>query len=210
MAKKSRRKRKSSGTAQSAGWGGPKASKAQNRKFYAIVGVIVAVALIGGGLYWWRGHAAEQEFLALAAAGRDSLADREVTHRDDGRGHFPPTQSHVYPSRFPTSGRHATIWTNPGFYDTTQRPTMLLHAAEHGNIVIYYDKPDAETLARLKTWTGLYGGRWEGMVATRMPGLRAELVLTAWRKSLRTEQLDATAAAFIDTYRGRGPEHPVR
>ena len=37
------------------------------------------------------------------------------------------------------------------------------------------------------------------------------IVLTAWTKRLRLDPFDpAAAAAFIDAYRGRGPEHPVR
>ena len=36
-------------------------------------------------------------------------------------------------------------------------------------------------------------------------------VLTAWTKTLRLSSFDAAlAAAFVDAYRGRGPEHPVR
>ena len=35
--------------------------------------------------------------------------------------------------------------------------------------------------------------------------------MTAWRKRLRLKTFDASAAAaFIDAYRGRGPENPVR
>ncbi len=44
-----------------------------------------------------------------------------------------------------------------------------------------------------------------------MDGLGSDLVLTAWTKRLRLASFDAPlAAAFVDAYRGRGPEHPVR
>jgi hypothetical protein len=37
------------------------------------------------------------------------------------------------------------------------------------------------------------------------------VVLTAWRKILKLDSFEpAAAAAFIDTYRGRGPEKRVR
>ena len=37
------------------------------------------------------------------------------------------------------------------------------------------------------------------------------VLLNAWTKSLKLEPFDpVTAAGFIDTYRGRGPENPVR
>jgi hypothetical protein len=82
---------------------------------------------------------------------------------------------------------------------------------EHGNIVIYYDAPETEVLATLKDWAGLYGGQWDGLVVTPHSGLGKTIVMTAWRKILRLDTFDpAAAAAFIDAYRGRGPEHPVR
>jgi hypothetical protein len=44
-----------------------------------------------------------------------------------------------------------------------------------------------------------------------MPGIGQQIILTAWTKELRLEEFDAAAAAaFIDRFRGRGPEHPVR
>ena len=58
-----------------------------------------------------------------------------------------------------------------------QTAERLVHALEHANIVIYYDKPGDAVLQTLDSWTGLYGGQWSGIVVT---------------------------------YRGRGPEKPVR
>jgi hypothetical protein len=87
----------------------------------------------------------------------------------------------------------------------------LVHALEHGHIVIYYDKPDAEALKTLRVWSGLYSGQWDGVVVTPKPGLGQKIVLTAWAKRLDQNQLDMPlAAAFIDAFRGRGPENPVR
>jgi hypothetical protein len=43
------------------------------------------------------------------------------------------------------------------------------------------------------------------------PGLDDAIVLTAWRRRLRLSQFDrSAAAAFIDAFRGRGPERQVR
>ena len=86
-----------------------------------------------------------------------------------------------------------------------------MHAAEHGNIVIYYDTPGDAVRQTLDSWTDLYGAQWSGVVVTPAPGLGAAVVLTAWRKVLRLDPFDAAmAAAFVDAYRGRGPEKPVR
>ena len=52
---------------------------------------------------------------------------------------------------------------------------------------------------------------WDGLIASPSPGLGSAVLLNAWTKSLKLEPFDPiAAAAFIDTYRGRGPENPVR
>ena|SRR5918996_4475010 len=79
------------------------------------------------------------------------------------------------------------------------------------NIVTYYDKPGAEGMKRLEGWAGLHDGQWSGLVVTPAAGLGEAVVLTAWTKRLELDTFNpAGAAAFIDAYRGRGPEHPVR
>jgi len=127
------------------------------------------------------------------------------------RGHLRPGQTRTYTSLFPTSGSHHRTPTEPGYYETHQPPIHLVHALEHGHIVIYYDKPDAEGLKTLRVWSGLYSGQWDGVVVTPKPGLGQKIVLTAWAKRLDQNQLDMPlAAAFINAFRGRGPENPVR
>ncbi len=96
-------------------------------------------------------------------------------------------------------------------YTVSQPDVQLVHALEHGNIVIYYDQLAKDDLSTLESWAGLYTGQWSGVVVAPRPGLGGEIVLTAWRKILRQKTFDtASAAMFVDTYRGRGPEHPVR
>ena len=78
-------------------------------------------------------------------------------------------------------------------------------------MVVYDDRRPEDAMATLEDWSGLYGGPFSGIVVTRQPGLGDKLVLTAWRKSLSLDGFDADAmAVFIDAYRGRGPENPIR
>ena len=89
--------------------------------------------------------------------------------------------------------------------------TRLVHALEHGSVVIYYDTPGDEVMAMIKDWVELYPDRWEGIVGTPLPGLGSTVVLSAWTKALRLDPFEPTvAAAFVDAYRGRGPENPMR
>lgn len=186
----------------------PVESKPSNTRLY--FGGALALAAIVIGYTWWSGNQAEAAFLDLARSGEPRL-DKVQSPRNLGRGHLRPGQSYHYPSRYPTSGPHDVVWTRPGFYDLPQSPLRLVHALEHGHIVIYYDKPSPEVRQTLEAWTELYGVPWQGVVASPMPALEQKIILTAWTKRLDMDTFDpAAAAAFIERYRGRGPENPVR
>ena len=209
MAKaKSRNKRKPTG-----GSGlkiGRQFTDSRRRRDYAITAVVFVAGLAGLAAYLWWSAGNERDFLTLASEGKTALS-KVRTEKSQGRGHLDPGTTHFYSSRFPTSGIHHRVPTEAGFYDAPQQPIQLVHAVEHGHIVIYYDRPGAEVLATLKRWVGLYSGHWDGIVVTPMPRLGEKIVLTAWTKHLDLTRFDAAAAAaFIDSYRGRGPEKPVR
>ena len=208
MPKSRTRKKSKKGPSRQIDWGGP-ATKASGR-INLVLGVIAVAALVAGGLYLWRNYPTSGDFEALAARGQAALARVETT-TNLGGGHLAPGQGHVYNERFPTSGIHDQVPVAPGFYRDTQPATKAVHSVEHGHIVIYYESPGAEAIQILKDWTALYGGHWDGVVATPSSGLGKAVVLTAWRKIRRLDEFDpAAAAAFIDRFRGRGPEKPVR
>lgn len=209
MARSTTKRRKSSTGGRRLAWGGTY-SQGKRRRDYVLVAAAIIVVAVGAALYWWRAAGVERAFLELAAQGRPELA-RVQTFNSEGREHLDQNVPVEFPGRFPTSGNHYPVWADPGFYNAPQAPELLVHAAEHGNIVIYYDRPGDEAMAILRGWTNLYNGRWDGVVVTPMPGLGTTVVVTAWTKRMTLEQFDpAAAAAFVDAYRGRGPEHPVR
>lgn len=180
----------------------------QRWEMAVIGGLVLLVAW--GGWSWWSNEAVESRFLELAAAGVGALS-RVERGADAGGGHLGPGQSAGYRERFPTSGRHDQRWLNPGVYTSPQRAERLVHSLEHGMIVIHVDSPPADAMAMLESWAGLYGGPWSGVVIVRAPGLGEAVLLTAWNNTLRLDAFEpAAAAAFIDRFRGRGPENPVR
>jgi hypothetical protein len=205
---KSRKRKKKNAASGSVDWsGGPKPAD-RGRKDRRVLIVVLVLLLAGGGYWAWSWIGAQREFDALVADGQGAL-DGVVTDRNDGTGHV--TGAISYASDFPTSGAHRPIWTTAGFYDAPQPKALLVHALEHGNIVIYYDQPTTEARGQMADWADLYSGQWDGVVVTPFRGLGAAVVLTAWRKTFRLDPWDASAAAaFIDAYRGRGPENPVR
>jgi hypothetical protein len=212
---KSKAKRKKKVGAKSAkqgahiAWGGKAGPGA--RRANLVIAVLVLVGLAAGAAFWFVGARGEHEFEALAAKGQDRLAAAVTTSPNRGGGHGEHGELYNYEGQFPTSGPHDPVPTSAGTYRAPQRPGQLVHALEHGNIVIYYDEPGADVLKILKYWSGLYDGKWDGVIVAPIDGLGGDLVLTAWTKTLRLKTFDAAlAAAFIDAYRGRGPEHRVR
>lgn len=189
---------------------GERSSPAKRRRQNVIIAVTVTLVAAAIGTYWWISSEAERDFLAIAAEGNAALSGVK-NERSLGGGHLRPGQTRTYPSRFPTSGSHHSVPTEPGFYENRQSAIELVHALEHGHIVIYYDKPGANVLETIRRWTRLYSGQWGGIVATPMSRLGRKIVLTAWTKRLDQARFDTpAAAAFIDAYRGRGPEKPIR
>jgi len=179
-----------------------------------IAGAVAVAVAVGGGYFWWSGKQASDQSSAevqtLAAEGQGALAQVR-TIPNQGNGHLPAGATRNYVEPFPTSGDHSSTPTNAGFYDREMPKINLVHAMEHGSVVIYYDAPGDAAMQSIRGWTSLYGGFWDGVIATRSPGLGETVVLTAWTKLLRLDSFDAASgAAFLDLYRGRGPENQVR
>ena len=206
---KSKTRKKRQTQSRSLNWG-PNVTRKQRTRDRLIVAAIAAIVVVVGGVFVWNQTRATDEFDQLVAAGQSALA-RVQTELSAGNDHLPIGQRISYPSQFPTSGDHDTRPIRAGFYEEVQWPERLVHSQEHGHIVIYYDQLDAADRAMIEEWTGLFTGQWDGVVAAPMPGIGRRVVLVAWTKLLRLRKFDANAAAaFIDTYRGRGPEQKVR
>ncbi len=198
----------------------PKANRAKSRRRTAKSSGIVKTILGPAGLaivmvglisvLWYRNRPQQVDFEPDTAEGQAALTAVE-TSPDEGRKHVAPGEPVDYTKDFPTSGPHDPNPIVPGVYPQEQRPEQLVHSLEHGNIVIYYDSPTDETMQQLKGWADEFPAAWEGVVVTPKAGLGNSIVLTAWTKQLTLSEFDSKAAAsFIDEYRGRGPENPVR
>ncbi|HEY9761400.1 MAG TPA: DUF3105 domain-containing protein [Trichocoleus sp.] len=165
-------------------------------------------ALIGG--LWYRNRPNHLAFQPGTPQGLAALESVE-TFEDKGRKHLSPGQSVKYDQAFPTSGPHDPVPVAPGVYAESQRPEQLVHSLEHGKIVVYYDQPGNQVMSTFEGWVKQFPGAWDGLVVVPSPGLGETIVLTAWKHKLELSQFNAEAAStFIDTYRGRGPENPVR
>ncbi len=134
----------------------------------------------------------------------------EAIEREPSQGNQHVDGPVAYGTPFPTSGPHATTPLAAGFYEEESNREPLVHALEHGYIVIYYDEPGDGVLTILRGWADSYQGPWDGVIAVRHNGLGERIVLTAWGRRLQLDKLDPRAALFLDAFRGRGPERQVR
>lgn len=188
----------------------PKRKPFRIKRWEGTVLAVIAVAILGGVWLWWSSRDDADAFNLMVEAGRDSLSGIETTP-DTGNNHLAAGQEFRYPSVFPTSGPHAPVPILPGFYDEPQRIEGLVHSMEHGFVVIFYDEPGGDTISTLRDWTTMFRGPWSGVLAVKRPGLGEEVVLAAWQNLFRLDPFDeAAAAAFVDQFRGRGPENQVR
>lgn len=132
---------------------------------------------------------------------------------DEGRDHVEDGRRVQYRTDPPTSGPHYASWAEPRFYTEPVPYELLVHNLEHGHVVIYYDprRTPQEARNHLRRLTARYARMWDAVVAVPREDERYELILTSWRHWLRLERYDPTLVdAFVNAYRGRGPERPVR
>jgi hypothetical protein len=178
---------------------------------FLIVAVIAApLAIVLFAVMGWNHWQHASEFNRLVEAGQAALAN---VHREPSRGrdHVPHGIPVATDQEFPLSGPHWPTWVDPGFYERPQANGELIHSLEHGMIIIHYDRLSPEAEMQIREWTERFDGDWSGVLAVPHRGLGRRLVLTAWQHRLDLDDYEAPAmAAFIDAYRGRGPENPVR
>ena len=176
---------------------------------------IIAAVAVAGVAVWivmtrMSGGVDQGTFDELVVAGQPALS-QVITIPELGRNHVRAGTPMEYPNDPPTSGTHWDIWVDPGFYDQQQPLGALVHSMEHGHVVIFYGDVGDEELAVIEDWASSWRGNWDGVVAVPRPDLGAGVDVAAWTHHLRMDEFDsAAAAAFVDRYRGRGPENPVR
>lgn len=167
------------------------------------------------GLYWLGGLVV-LGLVAFWALAEYTKPGRSIpgleSFADEGRQHVETGAPLSYKTDPPTSGPHYGWAILPGVYREPQPVGALVHSLEHGNIVIYYDpeRTPQGVMERLERYASRFTGQWDGVVLVPRQQ-EEEVVLTAWRQMLRQPKFhEKQADQFIDAFRGRGPENPVR
>jgi hypothetical protein len=133
---------------------------------------------------------------------------------NEGQTHVADGTKVLYKTDPPTSGSHHNRWMPPSIYEAGEAaPELLVHNLEHGNVVIYFNRSalGKNELDALVELSKKYIGQWDGVVLVAREDKEYPVILTAWRSLLRLKQYEKEKVlAFLDAFRGRGPENPVR
>jgi hypothetical protein len=128
--------------------------------------------------------------------------------RDLGRRHLQPGSDHVgaYSSDPPTSGPHDPRPIQPGIYDQPQPVPQLIHAMEHGAVVLWtggLSPTQRDALASLAA--DLAGRGYGSLIVVPYPQLGVPIAMTAWGVLQMCLELDAPAIRhFVRDYYASG------
>ena len=183
---------------------------------------IVVVALAGGGGSSGGGSGGEAEAEPRPAAFPESPVppQRETdlkqaaraagcttrSFRSEGRDHTPEPVR--YRSNPPHSGPHNPVAADDGPYPEAPPTEKLVHALEHGRIVVQFRPSVSEEVkGQLKS---LFDEDPYHIVLTPNGEMPYEIAATAWTNVLACKQVNPKVydalRAFKDRYRDRGPE----
>jgi hypothetical protein len=200
----------------------------RTRMILLIVGGIILVALIAGGIAFAVGGGGGGDTKSLEAA------CKVTTYPGQGQKHIETDtlpKGFKYNSYPPTSGTHFFQPLIFGEYTQPVLQTHIVHNLEHGGVGVQYGSGVSDaTVEKLHEW---YAVDARGLVLAPLPddpeaaALKDKIALSAWvatrdgdptdpntRVTKQTGTLaicskfdEAAFNAFLDKYRGKGPEY---
>lgn len=183
---------------------------------FAAAAVVVLAAGVGWAVVGRRPAAGPDPglFAGESRAELSGAVEPVESFSNEGFRHVPIGSEVAYRTDPPTSGPHYDQVARPGFYrERAPASGFLVHNLEHGHVILYYNRQllTAEELAYLESLTHRYPGTWDAVLAVPRDDPEHVLILTAWQHRQRLRTFDRAAVeAFVDRFRGRGPENPVR
>ena len=189
---------------------GPKTLRGSLLLVVLAVGAVVYVTQLSGG-----GNADGIESASLDESGDSDVLSSVEQFPNEGTQHVPSNREINYSQSPPLSGPHYSRAAEGGYYEDPQPAGNIVHALEHGAVVIYYNESamNESTRASLQAFADTHTGTWRSVIVMPNPSESAEsdYVLTAWRHRLYMDSYDAqTVYEFLSEFIGRGPENPVR
>lgn len=167
-------------------------TRARRERAVRMTAIATIIAVLGGGFVW----------LVLdsrPAAAPDGVVDIDETSRNHVRGEVD------YVTHPPAGGDHAGIWQNCGYYDEPIANENAVHSLEHGAVWIQYsDDLDESARQRIRQATD----DESFVLASPFPDLESPVVLSAWGKQLRLDDVDDPRFdQFLEAF-VQGPQTP--
>lgn len=183
-------------------WEAERRQKRHRRILQRTAAGVVVVALVAG-VGAWQVNKRRNENRAIAALTKGTCKfDRKS---DVGRvnEHAAKVAFDVEP---PSGGVHDGTAAVPGTFEANQAPPdgQIVHAMEHGDIVIWHRELSNEDLESLRS---LVDSRPDDVFLVSRPSLPTAIAATGWHKRLLCEDLESSALrSFISRYADKGPE----
>ncbi len=141
----------------------------------------------------------------LPAGGREAdPAQPPPENPPEGVVTYPATTNNIvegaieYDRDPPTNGDHDSLWQNCGFYSEPIENRHAVHSMDHGVVWISFN-PDLpqQDIEALRPY-----GQEPYVIVSPFPGLRAPVVVTAWRNQLDLDGVDdPRLRQFVDQFR---------
>ncbi|MGH9189498.1 MAG: DUF3105 domain-containing protein [Acidimicrobiales bacterium] len=122
---------------------------------------------------------------------------------DPGADHVPIPSYEVNP---PSGGDHSPVAARAGIYDSGDAPPdgQLVHALEHGYVILWHRTVDGKDLAVLRDVTRRHARDVLFVPRRKMP---VPVAATAWHQRLLCSEPDPAALEqFVTAYANQGPE----
>lgn len=145
-----------------------------------------------------------------------------ASHADQGANHVVVCDPVTYDTLPPSSGSHYGVWPAAKTYTAPIPWGFLVHALEHGAMVIVYNCPGgcADDLAAAQAWidalpaepaTSACAGEAPRVILAPDPTLDVRWAATAWTWTLRSCSFDSLMfQTFFDAHYGHGRETVCR
>jgi hypothetical protein len=108
-------------------------------------------------------------------------------------------------SEVPAGGEHDPVWQNCGYYSAEIRSENAVHSLEHGAVWISYDPTLApDDIDSLRGFVS----RNEKVLVSPVPGQDSLVIVTAWTRQLRLDDVsDTRLGQFVNEFSG-SPDAP--
>jgi Protein of unknown function (DUF3105) len=193
-----------------------------------LVAVVVAVVLLAGG---GSGGDASAEVLPEGGSFPEPKEMESVDAAAEAAGcelksYLARSREHVqsldvkikYASKPPTSGNHYQQWAEDGDYEDPPDVKELVHALEHGRIIIWFKKDlPSEQRAALKAYFD--DDPYQMLLVPDETGMKYDVAATAWNRDpdpngtgrlmgcpRYSDEVFTAFETFKDEHRSRGPE----